>query len=453
MTTLDPGSPIGLRTFALLQRLLARAFFRVDVSGAERVPRSGPVLLAANHRNSLLDPMLLTVAAGRPMRFLAKATLFTDPRLGWMMRGSGAIPVHRRQDEPGQDVAGENVEAFRAVTDALRSGAAVGVFPEGRSHDGPDLAPLRTGAARLALDAAATGMRLPLVPVGLLFQAKHVFRTRAWCVVGAPIAYGDLVTPEGGSNRPAVLGLTGRIEEALRSVSLNASVAGEDELLAFAADVEAAASGRVLGPAERIARARTLRKMADGLRAQHDVAWEGVEERVAEHSFRLKRLDLTPADLAVRPGRAAVLRWLGRVARALPFAASIAAWTLYAPPYHLTDWAARRAPADEVDVVATTKALYGAALFLGWTLALAGVAARLGGWTAAIGLLLVLPPLAAAGRGSLERVSAAIRDARRFFRLHGSTEVARLRGAQTGLARALEEAQKRSAAAGIVGPG
>ncbi len=452
MRTLHPENPIGLRAFAFLQRIVARAFFRVEVSGAERVPRSGPVLLAANHRNSLLDPMLLTVAAGRPVRFLAKAPLFTDRRLGWMMRGSGAIPVHRRQDEPGREVAGENVEAFRAVTDALRSGAAVGVFPEGRSHDGPDLMPLRTGAARVALDAAATGMRLPIMPVGLLFQAKHVFRTRAWCVVGAPIGYAELVTAEGASNRAAVLALTARMEDALRGVSLNASIAGEEELLVFAVEVEAAAMGRTLGPAERIARARLLRIVADRMRARHDPSWERLEERLAEHQYRLKRLDLTPADLAVRPGRAAVLRWLGRVTRALPLAVSIAAWTLYAPPYHLTDWLVRRAPPDEVDLLATSKALYGAGLFLAWTLALAGAAALIGGWSAAIGVLLVLPPLAAVGRGSLERVSTALRDARRFFRLRGSTEVARLRGAQTGLARALDEARQRSATATVRAP-
>lgn len=441
--------PIGLRAFAFLQRTLARAFFRVEVSGSGRVPRSGPAPLAANHRNSLLDPMLLTAAARRPVRFLAKAPLFTDPRLGWMMRGSGCIPIHRRQDEPAGDVAGENTEAFRAVTAAFRLGAAVGIFPEGVSHDGPDLAPIRTGAARMALDAAANGVAVPLIPLGLLFQAKHVFRTRAWCVVGAPVAYTDLVTPEGASNRASVLALTARIEDALRGVSLNASVAGEAEILVFAAELEAAAAGRELDPAERIARARALRTLADRMREEREASWEALEVRLADHRSRLTRLDLSPGDLAVRPGGAAVLRWMGRVARALPFALATAAWMLYAVPYHLTDWVARRTAGKEVDVVATHKALYGTLLFLTWTLALATLAALLTGWAGAAALLLLLPPLAAVGRGALERVSAAIRDARRFFRLRGSPTVALLRGAQAGLARELDRAEKRLTPAAV----
>ncbi len=443
MKTQHAHEPMGLRAFALMQRVLARAFFRVTASGAERVPRSGPVLLTANHRNSLLDPMLLTVAARRPVRFLAKAPLFTDPKLGWMMRGAGCIPVHRRQDEPGQDVAPENVAAFRAAIDALRQGAALGIFPEGRSHDGPDLMPLRTGAARMALDATAAGVRVPVLPLGLLFQAKHVFRTRAWCVVGAPIAYGDLVTADGAANREAVLALTARIEDGLRGVSLNASVAGEEEILVFAAELEAAAAGRSIGPAEQIARSRTLRTLADRMRAEHPIAWQELEGRILEQRARQKRLDLTPADLIARPGGAAVLRWIGRVARALPFALSIAAWVLYAPPYHLTDWVTRRARGEEVDVVATFKALYGALLFLAWTLVLAGAAAFVWGRVAGAGALLALPPLAAVGRGALERVSAAVRDARRFFRLRGNPEAAYLRGAQLALARDLHEAEKR----------
>ncbi len=120
MSTPKPENPIGLRAFAFLQRTLARAFFRVEVSGAERVPRSGPVLLVANHRNSLLDPMLLAVAAGRPVRFLAKAPLFTDPKLGWMVRGSWASPCIGARTSPGGTWAATTWR--RSARPPLRSG-------------------------------------------------------------------------------------------------------------------------------------------------------------------------------------------------------------------------------------------------------------------------------------------------------------------------------------------
>lgn len=76
-----------------------RFFYRFEVKGPAP-PRTGPLLLLANHPNSLVDPALVTAAARRPVRFLAKAPLFTHPLVGWLVRGSGAIPVYRRSDDP-----------------------------------------------------------------------------------------------------------------------------------------------------------------------------------------------------------------------------------------------------------------------------------------------------------------------------------------------------------------
>ncbi len=114
--------------------LATRTYYRLARAG-ERVPTRGPVLLVANHPNSLLDPALVSVAAERPVRFLAKAPLFTDRLVGWLVRGAGSIPVYRRQDDAAQ--VGRNEEMFAAVHAALADGAAVGIFPEGLSHSNP----------------------------------------------------------------------------------------------------------------------------------------------------------------------------------------------------------------------------------------------------------------------------------------------------------------------------
>jgi len=93
-------------------RAAARSFYQLQVAGPE-VSAEGPVLLFANHPNSLLDPALVATAAGRSVRFLAKSPLFTDPRVGWLVRASGAIPVHRRSEDP--QAAARNVQMFEAV--------------------------------------------------------------------------------------------------------------------------------------------------------------------------------------------------------------------------------------------------------------------------------------------------------------------------------------------------
>ncbi len=79
--------------------LIVRVFFRrVVVTGAENVPRTGPVMLLLNHPNSLVDPMCILGLAPRRVVFLAKEPLFHLPIIGTLTRAMGSIPVYRRMD-------------------------------------------------------------------------------------------------------------------------------------------------------------------------------------------------------------------------------------------------------------------------------------------------------------------------------------------------------------------
>src|SRR5262245_20685328 len=201
-----------------LARALTRLFYhRVDVVGVDRVPRSGPLVIVANHRNALVDPLILLAALPRRLRPLAKAPLFRHPLLAPFLWLAGAVPVQRRQDAGSNPV--ENAAMFRAVAGALGAGEAILIFPEGVSQPEPVLMPLRTGVARMVLgtegDAAPPGTTL--LPVGLTFHDPETFRTGwALVLVGEPVAVEDCRVLAAREPERAVRELTARVAEALR---------------------------------------------------------------------------------------------------------------------------------------------------------------------------------------------------------------------------------------------
>ncbi|AUN41609.1 1-acyl-sn-glycerol-3-phosphate acyltransferase [Tsukamurella tyrosinosolvens] len=135
------------------------AWGRPEYTGLENIPRSGPVILAANHL-AISDSFYVVQSARRPVSFLAKADYFTEPGLKGKFKkvffsGMGQIPVDRR----GGSVS---APALEAATKIVEDGGAWGIHPEGtRSPDGR-LYKGKTGAVRVAL---ATGT--PIIPIAL----------------------------------------------------------------------------------------------------------------------------------------------------------------------------------------------------------------------------------------------------------------------------------------------
>ncbi|HEX2204781.1 MAG TPA: lysophospholipid acyltransferase family protein [Longimicrobium sp.] len=402
-----------LPVFSSVARNALRVFYRFSSAGG-RVPREGPVLLVANHPNSLLDPGMVVAVARRPVRFMAKAPLFTDPLVGWLVRGAGAVPVYRKQDDPA--AMGQNDDTFLAVWDALAGGDAVGIFPEGISHDAPALAPLKTGAARIALGAALrTGGAFPVVPVGLSFRHKGTFRSEALAVVGEPVAWDDLAHA-GPEDREAVPELTRRIEAALRAVTLNLERWEDAPLVEMAEAVYAAELPVSPNPADRVARLRQATEGLARLRAEERAEWNAVAREVAAHGRLLKVLGLRPRELKAAPRTLGAAVWTARNLLFFALAAPVASLgvALYWVPYRLTGVLEAKGK-HSPDVRATFKLLVGGALSIAWTLVLIGAAAALGGWIGALSAAVALPLIGVTTLHVVEHWRRAVADARYFL--------------------------------------
>ncbi len=139
----------------ILATPLMRLLWRVRVEGRANVPKSGPVILAANHR-SFLDSVFIPAVLFRRVTFVAKAEYFDSKKTAWFFRGVGQIPIRREGGSASE-------RALESAMEVLDGGGVFGIYPEGtRTRDGLTHRG-HTGVARLALRSGAT-----IVPVGLI---------------------------------------------------------------------------------------------------------------------------------------------------------------------------------------------------------------------------------------------------------------------------------------------
>ena len=171
----------------------------IEIIGRERIPANGPVILAASHHNALVDALIAGWIAPRRVTLTAKATLTDNVLLRWLFRLVGVVPLRRAKDETAKtegatpDVQ-RNASAFIYILDVLEKGGMILIFPEGISHSNPELAPLKTGASRIALEARdkrAVG-NLQIIPLGLNFEDKGNPGTAVLAEVGEPISLDSL---------------------------------------------------------------------------------------------------------------------------------------------------------------------------------------------------------------------------------------------------------------------
>ena len=158
---------------------------RWEVRGRQHVPRSGGIVVAANHI-SFWDPPLIGTALPREVYFLAKEELFHTPGLGWAIRGLNAIPIRR-------GVA--DLSGLSRALDVLQRGRALLMFPEGsRMRDG-ELHPARPGVGMMAVQAD-----VPVLPCYISGSGQPrrwllgAGRVRIWFGPARP--WRDLVGPE-----------------------------------------------------------------------------------------------------------------------------------------------------------------------------------------------------------------------------------------------------------------
>ena len=417
---------------------IALRWYYADVAfqGVDRVPPKGPLLLVANHPNALIDPLLVGTAMQRRVLLTAKATLFEARLLAIVLKAVGVVPLRRAKDEVRADVStstdvptrDRNAEAFRLVTAALAQGQAILVFPEGISHDDPSIAPLKSGAARMALQARTEGaLGLRILPIGLIYEAKERPNSRVLVRVGEPLSLDEWVMSMPSSDATR---LTAELDARLRAVTLNFATSEQAERaveLARALVTIAAAPVAVAAP-------RSLDAEADVTRCIDAAISEltSAPPAVIESADALtKRLRTIERELGERGVALQDIRISQRLSPGARFTAREAIWSVLALAAGilggLTHWIPLRLARQVAlaslqsdgsrDQPAMRTILFGIGSLLVWYGGIFFFLARWQGWGWAIAGILGLFMAADAHRRLQGRFHRAIRRARSYLAL------------------------------------
>ncbi|MBI4590820.1 MAG: 1-acyl-sn-glycerol-3-phosphate acyltransferase [Candidatus Rokubacteria bacterium] len=358
-------------------RLVARFwiwfFFKaVEVRHPERVPRQGPVLLCINHPNNLIDSLLVGCAVPRKVHYLATAALFRNPLMARFLGAAGVIPVYRRADDP--DKMDKNVATFEACFRALEQGRLIGIYPEGTTHAEPRVQRIKTGAARIALEAESRRGSTPglaIIPVGLTFEARKSFRSRVLVSFGEPMDCRPYLDHYRDDPWKAVDALTTAIQWGMEAQVIHVERIDADDLVR---EVEALYRGDLIRElqAERglsskqidlFRLSRTIVDAVQHFKARDPDRVERIWQRIQAYSSLLAEYRIQDQAVHARLQASSLRRRLGSSGLGLlglPVFAYGAA--VNALPYFVPRWIARTLTTKETDY-ATARLLSSIVLF------------------------------------------------------------------------------------------
>ena len=207
-------------------------FRRIHVEHADRVAKTGPLILASNHPNTMMDPLLVALLSGRNPHFLGKSTLFKMRIAKWFFRSVHVLPVYRKQD--AEKEMGKNAQIFEKCFESLEAGNALVIMPEGISELDGTLHEIKTGTARIGLGTEirnAFELGVQIIPAGINYSSPTEFFSDVHCRFGRPIdlrEYKDLYEKD---EYEAVYQVTNQIRGALEKLTTTVDSSETAEVL------------------------------------------------------------------------------------------------------------------------------------------------------------------------------------------------------------------------------
>ena len=199
-----------------------RYFRHLHIIGKENIPKSGPLIYAANHQNALMDAMAIVSTQKHQTVFVARADIFKKPTIIKLLHFMRILPIYRKRD--GGNSYDNNQETFEIVDQVLRAGMVHGIYPEGSFNPRKCLTTLQKGVFRTALKAQeAYGNQggIQIVPVGLNWQNPREHFKDLTVVYGKPIAVAEFFPLYLENPAKAYLNMRERLSHEMRKLMID----------------------------------------------------------------------------------------------------------------------------------------------------------------------------------------------------------------------------------------
>ena len=201
--------------------LAIKLFFnQISIQNKHIVPATGPIIFVANHPNFFMDPLIIGSYCPRKLYFFAKSTLFNSQLKKRILTKLNLVPVYRKIDDE-KNMSG-NVNSFKKGYKILENSGAFLIFPEGVSIGKRVLEKLKTGAARIGLEAEFKNdfnLNIVIIPIGLSYSDQVRFRSNIMIRFGDPIKLDNFEKDYKTNQVETVKKVTTIIEQSLNNLT------------------------------------------------------------------------------------------------------------------------------------------------------------------------------------------------------------------------------------------
>ncbi len=166
---------------------------KIQIVGREHIPRKGALLFVSNHKNALIDPLLIATTTTRDIHFLTRASAFKIKLVKWILSTVNMLPIYRIRD--GKESLSKNEEIFNTCYNLLNKKRSLLIFPEGTHDIRRWVRPLSKGFTRITFGALEQNpnLELTIIPVGLNYNRAEAFAEAVSIYYGAPLQVKDFV--------------------------------------------------------------------------------------------------------------------------------------------------------------------------------------------------------------------------------------------------------------------